>query len=186
MDDVRLMPTHCHMEKIFVHTGNIVQFHPRKTERYHDSSTILREHPGFNLTDILLFYTKEFCSACSAFFYLQFGCVIFCRKNIVAKAAHIMLVKLAIGVHFINVLRTQILYEQNYKAKTKVKKDFRKKKNACKMLMSITPKFPATFCINNIVAKAAHIMLVKLATGVNFINVLHTHFLYEKNYKAKT
>ena len=46
MDDVRLMPTHCHMEKIFVHPGNIIQFHPKKSERYHDSSTILREHPG--------------------------------------------------------------------------------------------------------------------------------------------
>jgi hypothetical protein len=46
MDDVRLMPATCHMEKIFVHPGSIVQFHPKKSERYHDSSTILREHPG--------------------------------------------------------------------------------------------------------------------------------------------
>ena len=48
-DDVRLMPAHCHMEKIFVHPGSIVQFHPKKSERYHDSSTILREHPGTGL-----------------------------------------------------------------------------------------------------------------------------------------
>jgi hypothetical protein len=46
VNDVRLMPAHCHMEKAFVHGGSVVQFHPKQTERFHDSNAILKEHPG--------------------------------------------------------------------------------------------------------------------------------------------
>ena len=34
--DVRLMSRYCHMESVFVHPGSVVQFHPKRTERYHD------------------------------------------------------------------------------------------------------------------------------------------------------
>lgn len=44
--DARLMPNFCHMEKVFVHPGSIVQYHPKKSERYHDSSTVIQEHAG--------------------------------------------------------------------------------------------------------------------------------------------
>ena len=44
--DVRLMSNYCHMEKVFVHPGSLIQYHPKRTERYHDSTTVIREHPG--------------------------------------------------------------------------------------------------------------------------------------------
>jgi hypothetical protein len=44
--DSRLMPAFCHMEPVHVHPGNIVQYHPAKLERYHDSNTLVREHRG--------------------------------------------------------------------------------------------------------------------------------------------
>jgi len=49
--------------------------------------------PGMNFTNILkaIFCTKVFCSA---FLYLQFGFVIFWQRNIGAKAACEVLVKL--------------------------------------------------------------------------------------------
>jgi len=75
-------------------------------------------------------------------------------------------------------------------------------KAACRMLMKLTPDYgiqnelPILFCAaflylqcgfvifsqNNISTKAARKMLVKLTTGVNFINILHTHFLYERRF----
>jgi len=48
-----------------------------------------------------LFPTKVLCAA---FHSLQFGFEIFWQKNIGAKAAHKMFMKLTIGVNFINVL----------------------------------------------------------------------------------
>ncbi len=42
---------------------------------------------------------------------LQFGFVIFWRKDFSAKAAHKMLVKLTPGVNFSNILRAAFLYE---------------------------------------------------------------------------
>ncbi len=47
-----------------------------------------------------LFHTKKYCKA---FLYTQFGFVIFWRKNISAKGALKMLVKLTSGVNFINI-----------------------------------------------------------------------------------
>jgi hypothetical protein len=49
--------------------------------------------PGMNLTNVLkaTFCTKVFCSA---FLYLQFGFVIFWQKNIGAKTARKVMVKL--------------------------------------------------------------------------------------------
>lgn len=44
--DVRLMSNYCHMEKVFVHPGSLIQYHPKRTEKYHDSTTVIREHPG--------------------------------------------------------------------------------------------------------------------------------------------
>ena len=44
--DVRLMPEYCHMEKVDVHPGSLIQYHPKRPERYHDSLTVLQEHPG--------------------------------------------------------------------------------------------------------------------------------------------
>jgi len=43
--DVRLMPIHCHMEPVLTHPGSLIQYHPRPLEKFHDSSTVLREHP---------------------------------------------------------------------------------------------------------------------------------------------
>ena len=40
------MSNYCHMEKVFVHPGSLIQYHPKRTERYHDSATVIREHPG--------------------------------------------------------------------------------------------------------------------------------------------
>jgi hypothetical protein len=50
---------------------------------------------GVNFTNILLFYEQLFHSKVffAAFMCLQFGFVIFCRKDFGAKAAHKMLVK---------------------------------------------------------------------------------------------
>ena len=44
--DVRLMSRYCHMESVFVHPGSVVQFHPKRTERFHDSQTVIQEHAG--------------------------------------------------------------------------------------------------------------------------------------------
>jgi hypothetical protein len=54
-----------------------------------------------------LFRTK---GLCTAFMRLQFGFVIFCRKNFGAKAAHEMLVKLTAGKEksFINCRRGRV------------------------------------------------------------------------------
>jgi len=43
--DVRLMPSSCHMEPVQIHPGTLVQYHPKPLEKYHDSSTVIREHP---------------------------------------------------------------------------------------------------------------------------------------------
>ena len=43
--DVRLMPSTCHMEPVFVHPGTLVQYHPKPLEKFHDSATVVREHP---------------------------------------------------------------------------------------------------------------------------------------------
>ena len=40
------MSNYCHMEKVFVHPGSLIQYHPKRTEKYHDSTTVIREHPG--------------------------------------------------------------------------------------------------------------------------------------------
>ena len=44
--DVRLMSSYCHMEKVYVHPGSLIQYHPKRSERYHDSSTVLQQHHG--------------------------------------------------------------------------------------------------------------------------------------------
>ena len=57
--DARLMPSHCHMEPVYVHPGNIVQYHPGRTERHHDSSTVIREHSGVRIN-----YLIKWCDDC--------------------------------------------------------------------------------------------------------------------------
>jgi len=54
-----------------------------------------------------IFYEQLYCTKlfCRAFFYLQFGFVIFCRKNIGAKAVGKMLMKLTPIVNFTNILQ---------------------------------------------------------------------------------
>jgi len=42
---------------------------------------------------------------CEAFLYLQFGFVIYWQKNIGAKAAHKMLMKLTTGLNFTNIFQ---------------------------------------------------------------------------------
>jgi len=54
------------------------------------------KHSGVNFTNILR-AAFSFESFCAAFFYLLFGFVNFWRKNISAKAARKMLVKLTTG-----------------------------------------------------------------------------------------
>jgi len=49
---------------------------------------------------------------CAAFPYLQFGFVIFCGKNVGAKAACKMLVKLTPIVNFTNILQTAFLFQR--------------------------------------------------------------------------
>ena len=39
------MPMHCHMEPVLTHPGSLVQYHPKGLEKYHDSSTVILEHP---------------------------------------------------------------------------------------------------------------------------------------------
>ncbi len=34
------------MEKVSVHPGDVVNFHPGEKERYHESAAVLREHTG--------------------------------------------------------------------------------------------------------------------------------------------
>jgi hypothetical protein len=61
-----------------------------------------------------IFYEQLFCTKdfCAAFTCLQFGFVIFWRKDFDAKAANKILVKLTPGVNFTNILRAVFLYER--------------------------------------------------------------------------
>jgi hypothetical protein len=70
--------------------------------------------PGVNFT---ISYKHFFVQKrIGSFLYLQFGFVIFLVKEIGAKAAFQMLVKLHTGVNFINILCTNFLY--NFFART--------------------------------------------------------------------
>ena len=69
--DARLMPSHCHMEPVYVHPGNIVQYHPGRTERHHDSSTVIREHSGVRIN-----YLIKWCDNCQ--------CLPDCRRAVSA------------------------------------------------------------------------------------------------------
>ncbi len=59
---------------------------------------------GANFTNI---FQADFCVKvfCQAFLYLQFGFVVFWRKNNDAKDASKMLIKLTVGVNFANILQ---------------------------------------------------------------------------------
>ena len=48
--DVRLMPSTCHMEPVLTHPGSLVQYHPKPLEKFHDSATVVREHPKAKIT----------------------------------------------------------------------------------------------------------------------------------------
>ncbi len=54
---------------------------------------------------------------CTAFLYLQSGYVVFWQKNIVAKAACKMLVKVTTGVDFTNILCKAFMLKDSEKAK---------------------------------------------------------------------
>jgi hypothetical protein len=63
-----------------------------------ESCLLVKMIPSVNFNNILqAAFSKVFCAA---FFYLQFGFLIFWQKKVVAKAAHKMLVKSATGVNF--------------------------------------------------------------------------------------
>ncbi len=64
-----------------------------------------------------LFRTKVFCAA---FMCLQFGFVIFGRKDFGAKAAHKMLVKLTLGCNFRNIICTQFTTVDIYRQKNDI------------------------------------------------------------------
>ncbi len=40
----RLLSPFCHMERVSVHPGSVVQFHPGRVERHHESQHVRREH----------------------------------------------------------------------------------------------------------------------------------------------
>jgi len=91
---------------------------------------------------------------CEAFLYLQFGFVIYWQKNIGAKAAHKMLMKLTTGLNFTNIFQG---------------------------VFFLTKALSGAFCTYNMWLyflskghygkKAALKILEKLTTGVNFTNI---------------
>jgi len=157
------------------------------------------------VTMSLTFYKHLFCTKmfCVAFLNLQFGSVIFWCKNIGTKGAHKMLMKLTAMVNFINVLHAAFLRkccvqlfstysfgfvifgQKNIGAKT----DYRTGvsqfhvhlqaaflyKMFCAAFIYILFGF-VIFWWKNIGAKAAHKILVKFTTVVNFTNVLQAAF----------
>ncbi len=61
------------------------------------------------------FMRTFFCmKANKEFFLITFGFAIFCRQNISEKSTHKMLMKLTPGVNFINIIRTNFLYEHRF------------------------------------------------------------------------
>jgi len=92
---------------------------------------------GINFINILLNHFL-FKVRSAAFFKLQFGFVNFWQKNICAKAAPKMLMKLTKGVNFINILHTIFLYESLFSSYILALNGLSYKKHAHKTLMKLT------------------------------------------------